>query len=57
MAGKGTKSETQKYLFKDKVLSTGKYQYRLKQIDFDGSFEYSNILEVNLKTPLDFLLN
>jgi hypothetical protein len=27
-------------------VSYGVYYYRLKQLDFDGSFEYSNIVEV-----------
>ena len=57
VAGKGTTSETQKYSFTDQVLSIGNYSYRIKQIDFDGSFAYSNILEVNLTAPLDFVLN
>ena len=57
VAGKGTTSETQKYSFTDQVLSIGNYSYRIKQIDFDGSFAYSNILEVNLTAPLDFELN
>ena len=42
---------------RDRVLSIGNYSYRIKQIDFDGSFAYSNILEVNLTAPLDFVLN
>jgi hypothetical protein len=29
-------------------LSNGKYSYRLKQIDFDGTFEYSAEVEVNV---------
>jgi hypothetical protein len=44
--GKGTTTEKQSYSFIDKNISTGNYLYRLKQIDYDGSFEYSDILEV-----------
>ncbi|HMU44680.1 MAG TPA: T9SS type A sorting domain-containing protein, partial [Ignavibacteriaceae bacterium] len=40
----------------DENLSSGKYQYRLKQIDFDGSFEYSNTIEVEITAPLEFSL-
>ncbi|MBI3125450.1 MAG: T9SS type A sorting domain-containing protein, partial [Ignavibacteriales bacterium] len=29
----------------------GKVQYRLKQIDFNGVFEYSPIVEVNVEAP------
>lgn|SRR5690606_11296607 len=34
----------------------GNYLYRLKQIDYDGSFEYSNEIEVNVTAPSDFSL-
>ena len=32
------------------------YQYRLKQIDFDGTFEYSNIVEAEILPPAIFSL-
>jgi hypothetical protein len=36
----------------------GKYYYRLKQIDFDGTFEYSHIVvEVDFVGPGEFKLN
>ncbi|MBK6912774.1 MAG: T9SS type A sorting domain-containing protein [Ignavibacteriales bacterium] len=54
--GHGTTSEKQSYSFKDENLSSGKYQYRLKQIDYDGSFEYSNTIEVEITAPLEFSL-
>jgi len=41
--GNGTTNEPQYYRFSDKKLSSGKYQYRLKQIDFNGNFEYHNL--------------
>jgi len=37
-------------------LEAGKFQYRLKQIDFDGTFEYSNVIEVEIVPPLKFSL-
>jgi hypothetical protein len=43
--GNGTTSFEHSYSFIDKNIKNGKYQYRLKQIDNDGSFEYSNIIE------------
>ena len=55
--GNGTTTEPQSYSFIDKNLETGKYQYRLKQIDFDGSFEYSNIIEVEIYSPTEFSLS
>ena len=44
--GNGTTSEIRNYIFTDKNINTGTYYYRLKQTDFDGSYEYSQIIEV-----------
>ena len=41
--GHGTTTETQAYSFIDNNVVTGNYKYRLKQIDYDGTFEYSNV--------------
>jgi uncharacterized delta-60 repeat protein len=55
--GKGTTSESQTYSFTDIDVSSGKYFYRLKQLDYDGSYEYSEILEVKVgNTPEQFAL-
>jgi hypothetical protein len=54
--GNGTTTETKTYSYKDENISAGKYQYRLKQIDFDGTFEYSNIVEVEILPPAKFSL-
>jgi hypothetical protein len=54
--GNGTTTETKTYSFKDENLAAGKYQFRLKQIDFDGTFEYSNIIEAEILSPLNFSL-
>ena len=32
----------------DKNLSDGTYEYRLKQIDFNGDIKYSDIIEVKI---------
>jgi len=55
--GNVTTTEPQAYYFVDKNLETGKYLYRLKQTDFDGSFEYSNTIEVEISIPTRFSLN
>jgi len=55
--GNGTTTETQSYSFADNDLSSGKYLYRLKQIDFDGTIEYSNEIEVNVSVPEKFELS
>ena len=54
--GNGTTSETHSYSFVDRNISDGKYSYRLKQIDFDGTFSYSNEVEVDLSQPQTFSL-
>jgi hypothetical protein len=54
--GHGTTTEPNEYSFTDKNISTGMYFYRLKQIDYDGSFEYSLEVKVEVGTPLEFSL-
>jgi len=44
IAGAGTSLETAQYSFKHKEPAPGQNYYRLKQIDFDGHFEYSPIV-------------
>jgi len=55
--GNGTTTEPQAYSFVDENLQTGKYQYRLKQIDFDGTFDYSNTIEIEINSPTKFSLS
>ncbi len=53
--GAGTTTQAQSYSFLDRT-ATGKVQYRLKQLDFDGQFEYSPIIEVDAGLPKVFAL-
>ena len=46
--GNGTTTENHAYSYTDKNLSVGSYSYRLMQIDYDGSFKYSNVVEADL---------
>jgi len=48
VAGSGTTTEIRNYVFTDDQITDGKYTYRLKQLDFDGSFEYSNEVEIEV---------
>jgi hypothetical protein len=57
ISGAGTSTEEQSYTFIDKQVAVGTHTYRLKQIDFDGSYSYSNIIEVDVTTPLTFSLS
>jgi hypothetical protein len=44
--GYGNSNSPKNYSFVDENVSSGKYSYRLKQIDTDGQFEYSKVIEV-----------
>jgi hypothetical protein len=48
--GKGTTIEPKKYEFIDALINNvaEKYYYRLKQIDYDGTFNYSEEIEISL---------
>ena len=56
VSGKGTTTEVSNYTFTDKVNGS-KYSYRLKQVDFDGTFEYSPVINVDLTGPKVYLLS
>ena len=56
VAGFGTTTEPKSYSFIDSKLDAGNYTYRLKQIDFDGSYEYSNEINVEVALPLEYAL-
>ena len=57
ITGHGTTTEAQSYSFIDKKLTSGKYIYRLRQMDFDGTYEYSNTVEVTIMIPEKFELS
>jgi hypothetical protein len=55
--GAGTSTEKRAYSFVDQDLNAGShYSYRLKQIDFDGSFSYSHIINLSLEIPVKYYL-
>jgi len=54
--GRGTTTEAQNYNFIDRNIDAGSYLYRLKQMDFDGTYEYSQRVEVEILRPLDYAL-
>lgn len=53
--GQGTTTQPRHYKYldplPDDLLNITTRSYRLKQIDTDGSFEYSHVIEVNLALP------
>ncbi len=54
--GRGTTTRQQNYSYSDKNVFDGKYYYRLKQVDFNGSYEYSGIVEVEFRAFDSYLL-
>jgi hypothetical protein len=56
VAGFGTTTEPKAYSFIDSKLEAGSYTYRLKQIDFDGTFSYSEEVNVVVELPLEYAL-
>jgi hypothetical protein len=56
VAGFGTTTDPKAYTYTDTDVSVGAYTYRLKQIDFDGSYEYSPEVNVEVAPPIEYSL-
>ena len=56
VSGIGTSTDVHNYSYTDKSPLNGLSYYRLKQLDFDGTSEYSNIVEVTYGAVSDFAL-
>jgi predicted outer membrane repeat protein len=56
VAGSGNSNSVKEYSFTDDTPLSGKIEYRLKQIDSDGRFEYSKIIEIEINAPKEFEL-
>ena len=56
VTGNGTSTEVHTYSFVDQNPIAGVSFYRLKQIDFDGTSEYSNAIEVIYGAVAEFAL-
>ena len=56
VSGHGTTNQTNTYSFVDNNLNNGDYMYRLKIIETNGSFEYSDTAEVSIILPTEFSL-
>ena len=55
--GHGNSNSPKNYSFEDKSVESGKYSYRLKQIDNNGGFNYSREVEVKVEAiPTEFAL-
>jgi photosystem II stability/assembly factor-like uncharacterized protein len=54
--GFGTTTEPKSYSYSDQSVNSGTNYYRLKQVDFDGSYEYSDVVEVDFKAFNSYVL-
>ncbi len=58
ITGGGTTQGQKFYSYEEKKLKTGSYDYRLKQIDYNGNYEYYDLGEtVVIKAPNDYKLS
>ncbi len=56
--GSGNSNSAKHYSFTDNNLQNGTYYYRLKQLDTDGQFSYSNVVKATIDyTPKNFALS
>ncbi len=56
VVGHGTTVDPKEYSFEVNDLHPGLHRFRLKQIDFDGAFEYSSVVEAAVTVPDRFLI-
>jgi hypothetical protein len=54
--GHGTTVEPKEYRFTVNDLDPGVHRFRLRQIDYDGAFEYSATVEATVTVPDRFLI-
>lgn len=55
--GSGTSSTPHEYAYEDQLVAVGRYAYRLKQIDRDGTFKYYTSSELEIVAPLKYNLD
>jgi hypothetical protein len=55
--GHGNSTIPEEYTFNDNPAGYNIYHYRLKQIDLDGKYEYSNVVSVKINSPDHYSLN
>jgi hypothetical protein len=55
--GNGNSLSPINYSFIDQTTSAGRFSYRLKQVDYDGTYEYSSIINAEIGTPSSFSIS
>ncbi len=54
--GRGTTSVPQQYTYRAAALPPGRHTFRLKQIDYDGAFDYGPVVEATVELAERFVL-
>jgi hypothetical protein len=54
--GVGNSNDRADYSFRVNDIKPGRHSFKLKQVDFDGSFHFSPIVEIDVETPGRFIL-
>ncbi|MDR3667033.1 MAG: T9SS type A sorting domain-containing protein, partial [Ignavibacteriaceae bacterium] len=57
VSASGNSNSPKHYSFIDKKVNTGKYNYRLKLVDVDGTYKYSNVINLEVTAPVKFELS
>ncbi|MHC1736582.1 MAG: T9SS type A sorting domain-containing protein [Ignavibacteriaceae bacterium] len=57
VSASGTSTTLKEYSFVDKKLGSGKFLYRLKIVDNDGTFKYGPEVEAEIDLPKEFALS
>jgi hypothetical protein len=57
VGGTGTSTSPHSYTFRDSKLDVGAFAYRLKQVNRDGSFKYSQEIKAEAVVPIEFSLS
>jgi len=56
VAGSGTTTEPRNYFFTDSKIPNGQYFYRLKQMDYNGTFSFSDEIATEVNAPAEYAL-
>ncbi len=54
--GSGSSTDPKDYFFIDRDVKNGNYFYQLKQIDYNGRYEFSDVISVVVSTPVEYSL-
>jgi hypothetical protein len=56
ITGAGSSNSLKSYSFCDNAISAGKFEYRLKMVDYNGTFSYSAVENIEVNAPKGYKL-